>query len=129
MPGANNKQYNTMTDTNNNTEKKLRFSELKGLLKADGFDVDVPGLVLAIDLHGTSAQWSDTGLEKGHEGSLKLPLLAVALPELVRQVMMDEPKALALVAELYGQRQQIEAKRDALLGVFADFAEDNTDKE
>lgn len=129
MPGANNTiDNNTMTD-NNNTEKKLKFSELKGLLKADGFDVDVPGLVLAIDLHGTNAQWSDTGLEKGHEGSLKLPLLAVALPELVRQVMMDEPKALALVAELFGQRQQTEAKRNALQGLFANLPEDNTDKE
>lgn len=118
-------ENNTMTDTMlEGKVKKLQLSELKACLSADGFNVDEPGVLLVIGLEGVKIQWADTGLEDGHQGRVKLPMLAIAFSELVRQVMTNKPKALAVVAEWYGLHFEQQAKMDGLREVLQSLGKD-----
>lgn len=97
--------------------KSLQLSELKACLSAGGFNVDEPGVLLVIGLDGVKGQWSGTGLEDGHQGLVKLPMLAIAFSELTNQVMTNNPKALAVVAEWYGLHFKQQEKLEDLKGL------------
>lgn len=120
-PGAINKQYNTMTETQNNDgqaivacdSKKLKFSEIMQLMLNEEIEMDKPGILFAADEEDCLSWHEDEGANKHVTTIFRLSSSAINM--LVRGLFNLDPKAWGTVGEWAAKAMQERAARKAMM--------------
>lgn len=95
----------------------VKFSELFKMVQSGAIEMDMPGVIVAVNQKYTAGRAETKGLPENHKLHAIFPIMLGGLAELARDVMMYKPKALGTIAKWWGRDCQ-KAEVKGLLGGF-----------
>ncbi len=97
----------------------VKFSELFKMVQSGAIEMDMPGVIVAVNQKYTIGRVETKGLPENHKLHAILPMLMGGLSELARDVMLYKPKALGTIARWWGREGQEKMKDSILEGILA----------
>ena len=121
------KLHNTTIMKEDNVSKKdqqdsmpaVKFSELCEMVQSGAIEMDMPGVIVAVNQNYSTGRAETKGLPEGHKLHAIFPMMLGGLAELARDVMMYKPKALGTIAKWWGRAGQEKMNDSILEGILA----------
>ena len=113
------KEDNVSKKVQQDSMPAVKFSELFKMVQSGAIEMDMPGVIVAVNQKYTAGRAETKGLPENHKLHAIFPIMLGGLAELARDVMMYKPKALGTIAKWWGREGQDKMKNSILEGILA----------
>lgn len=113
------KEDNASKKVQQDSMPAVKFSELCEMIQSDAIEMDMPGVIVAVNQNYTTGRVETKGLSEKHKLNVVFPMMLGGLAELARNVVMYKPKALGTIAKWWGREGQNKMKNSIMEGILA----------
>ena len=111
------KEDNVSKKVQQDSMPAVKFSELCEMIESGVIEMDMPGVIVAVNQKYTIGRVETKGLPERHKLNVVFPMMVSGLSELARNAMMYKPKALGTIAKWWGRDGQDKMKGSILEGI------------
>lgn len=96
---------------------KLKFSELLKMVQSDAIEMDMPGVIVAVNQEYSLGRVETKGLSEKHKLNVIFPIMMGGLSQIAKEAVEYKPDALGTIAKWWGRNCQ----KDEVKGLLGGF--------